>query len=88
MSQTKVVQKMETHILCSVNFFRKIVQFMRCGKMWWQKNARKNIPAPMHPRPRPPHTHKYVILLLFHGYNGFVNAPQCYVYMYIACLVQ
>jgi len=27
----------------------------------------------------------YVILLLFHGKNGYTNTPQCY--MYAACLV-
>jgi hypothetical protein len=26
-------------------------------------------------------------LLLFHGNYGYANAPQCYVYTYIACLV-
>jgi len=26
--------------------------------------------------------------MLFQGNNGYVNAPQCYVYMYIACLVR
>jgi len=25
--------------------------------------------------------------LLFHGNDGYANAPQCYVYMYSACLV-
>ena len=30
---------------------------------------------------------EYVTLLLvFHGNSGFVNAPQCYVYMHISCL--
>ena len=33
MFQTNVVQKIKTHILCSVTFFPKIVPFMRyCGK--------------------------------------------------------
>jgi hypothetical protein len=27
------------------------------------------------------------MLLLFHGNNGYANSPQCYVYTYIACLV-
>jgi hypothetical protein len=30
---------------------------------------------------------EYVILLLLHGNNGYTNAPQCYVYKFIACLV-
>jgi len=25
--------------------------------------------------------------MLYHGSNGDMNAPQCYVYTYIACLV-
>jgi len=30
---------------------------------------------------------EYVILIAFHCNNGCTNAPQCYVYTYIACLV-
>ena len=30
---------------------------------------------------------EYVIFLLFHGNNGYANAPRCYVYTYIACYV-
>jgi hypothetical protein len=26
--------------------------------------------------------------MLSHSYNDYANAPQCYVYTYIACLVQ
>jgi hypothetical protein len=29
----------------------------------------------------------YVYLLLFHGNSGYLNAHQCYIYMYIPCLV-
>jgi len=25
--------------------------------------------------------------LLLHCKNGFANAPQCYVYVYVACLI-
>jgi len=31
---------------------------------------------------------EYVILMLFHCSNGCTNAPQCYVYTYIACPVR
>jgi len=33
-------------------------------------------------------THIMQLLLLFHCNNGCTNAPQCYVYTYISCLVQ
>jgi hypothetical protein len=28
------------------------------------------------------------VVLLFHGNIGYTNAPQCYVYMCIACLIK
>jgi hypothetical protein len=31
---------------------------------------------------------KYVILTVFSGNGGYANAPECYVYKYIACLVE
>jgi len=34
MFHTSVVEKIKTHILCSVNFFLKLALFMRCGKVW------------------------------------------------------
>jgi len=30
---------------------------------------------------------EYVIINAFPGQNGYVNEPECYVYMYNACLV-
>jgi hypothetical protein len=33
------------------------------------------------------HTQNMYYLLLFHGNNSYANAPQCYVYKNIACLV-
>jgi len=30
---------------------------------------------------------QYVIVMLFHGNNGYANAPKCYLYTYIAPLV-
>jgi hypothetical protein len=36
MFQTKVVEKLETHILYSITFFPKIMPFMRYGgKIWY-----------------------------------------------------
>jgi len=34
MFQTNVIEKIKTHILCSINFFTKIVPVMRCGKIF------------------------------------------------------
>jgi hypothetical protein len=32
-------------------------------------------------------THSEYEIRLFHGKNGYANAPHCYVYTYIACLI-
>jgi len=32
-------------------------------------------------------SHNMLYLLLFHGNNGYTNMLECYVYMYITCLV-
>ena len=34
------------------------------------------------------HTPNMLYFLLFHATNGYVNAPQCYIYMYTAGLVR
>jgi hypothetical protein len=39
MFQTKVVEKVETHILYSVTFFPKIVPLMRCVKIWYSQTG-------------------------------------------------
>jgi len=31
---------------------------------------------------------EYVILMLFQWHSGYTNAPQCYVFTYIACPVR
>jgi hypothetical protein len=53
-------------------------------------HARKHTPAPVHPQPQPhaharppPPTHTHTDMydfLLFHGYGGFVNAPEFTLY--------
>jgi len=80
MFQTKVVEKIKTHILCSVPIFenREVYE-----KMW--KNTVERGRAQMTiwrmriacwiPKATDTHTH----LLLFYGNNGYANAPQCYV---------
>jgi len=30
---------------------------------------------------------EYATLIVFHGNSGFTNAPQCYVYTHVVCLV-
>ena len=32
-------------------------------------------------------THSEYVIRIFHGTSGYANAPHCYVYTYIACLV-
>ena len=39
MFRTKVVEKVKTDILCSVNFFPKIMPCMWCGKIWYSQTG-------------------------------------------------
>jgi len=92
MFQTEVVEKFETHILCLVTLFRK-------PWLLWD-NVKKITVEPVRPQtktwrilisrwvPKSTDTHtEYIIFLLVSCYNGCRNAPECYVYKYIACLV-
>jgi hypothetical protein len=96
MFKTKVVEKIKTHILCSITFFRKSCLLRdnveKYGRTW--QTTHYNIMLRMRfacwiTKATDKHS-EYVILLLFHGNNGYANAPQCYVYMrvYISCLVE
>ena len=90
MVQKRVVEKTETHILCSVTFFvnRAVYEIM------WE-----NIVEPGRPRvalrmriscwvPKATIRHsKYVILTAFPLQQWITNAPQCYVYICNARLV-
>jgi hypothetical protein len=80
--QTKVVEKIKTHILCSVPFFNhvfyeiiwnNIVERGRPHMAMWRMWIACSIPEATN-------THsEYTILLLFHCNNGCMEAPQCYV---------
>jgi hypothetical protein len=89
MFHTKVVQKIKTHILCSVTFF-------------FENRTVYGIMENIVERGRPEmaicalqagylrlqtHAHNIRYILLFHGNNGYANAPQWCVYRHIACLL-
>jgi hypothetical protein len=83
MFQTKVVQKIKTHILYSVTYFRKSCRY---EIMWhsqtghrWQYNA-GYIRLKKHTQ------NKWHLLILYCN-NICTNAPQCNVYTYIVCIV-
>jgi len=37
--------------------------------------------------PKAKDTHSEYVILLFHSNNDYANAPSCYIYTYIACLL-
>jgi len=89
----KVVDKIKIYILSSITLQLKIMLFMRCGKIIARQATDDNIwcmyfaywitkATDTHT-----HTHNMLYLLLFHGNNGYTNTLECYVYMYITCLV-
>jgi len=91
-SEKKAVEKIKTHILCSVTFFPENLAV--CEIMW------KNIIEPGIPQMVIPHiccacwisaatdTHlEYVILIAFYSDDGYVNAPECFMYIYVASLI-
>jgi hypothetical protein len=80
MFRTKVVDKIKTHILCSVTFFQKSCHLWDNVEKYgtarqvtddniirYRKYARIEM-----------HTHIIYYLLHFHGNSSYVNAPQCY----------
>jgi hypothetical protein len=84
MFQTKVVEKIKTHILCSITFFLK-----SCC-LW--DNVEKYVTARQATDDniirrmrfecwitKATDTHSENVTLFFHGKNGYVNAPQYYV---------
>jgi hypothetical protein len=88
MFQTKVVEKIKTRFLCSITFFPETPSVY---KIMWKNMVLPDRPQMTNIILRlrcacwitkAPDTHlEYAILylLLFHGNNGFRNAPQCYV---------
>jgi hypothetical protein len=86
------VEKIKTRIFFFCNVLPTILPFMRkCGKIWcsrtdhrWQYGA-----CTLHAEclRLKIHSHNRLYLLIFHYNNGCTNAPLCYIYVYVACLV-
>jgi len=90
MCHTKVVEKIKTHILCSITFFRKSCR-------WW--DMWKNTAQPGRPQmtmwrmciacwvPKPTNIHsEYVILIDFPHQQWFHERASMLRYIYFACL--
>jgi hypothetical protein len=83
-------EKVKTHILCSVTFFfenlavyeimwKNIVQPDRSQMTIWRMHIACWIP-------KATETHsQYVILIVFHGNNGYANEPQFTLYVHCLC---
>ena len=74
MFQKKVVEKLKTHILCSVTFFFR--------KSYRLRDNVENMVQPDRPqttiqRMLQTHTQNMKYLLLFHSNNGYANTPRC-----------
>jgi hypothetical protein len=91
MFQTKVVGKVKTHFMFN-NFCSTVVIY----KIMWENSIEPDRPQMTIWRMRftcwvtkAKNTHTLGILniYLFPRQNGYANAPQFYVYTYIACLV-
>jgi len=84
----KFVEKIRTHILCLITFFffgnRTVYEIML--KYVLDPDIRPHILHAGYLRLQT-QTQNMKHLLLSHSKNGFANAPQCYVYTYIAFLV-
>jgi len=86
MFQTKVVQKIKTHILYYITFFDNLTVY----EIMW-----KNIAEPDRPQTtiwrmriacwltKATNTHSEYVMPIFHGNNGGTNAPRGY----ISCLI-
>jgi hypothetical protein len=83
MFQTKVVEKIKTHISCSVFFF-----FEKCAvyEILWKNVVERGRPQMTIWRmcnalwiPKATNTHNIEYILLFHCSSGCKNAPNCYV---------
>jgi len=87
MFQAKIVEKFKTHSLCTIDIFslKSYCLWDNVGKYCASRQATgDNI---VRPTPfacwinKAAYTHSdYITLLLFHGKNGYANAPQCDVY--------
>ena len=91
MLQTKVVEKLEAHILCSLSFFRKscrlwdnVEEYCRAGqpqvRVWRMRIACWT--------PKAATTHTGCVILTALSLQQWLNErAQCYVNTYIVCLV-
>jgi len=89
--QTKVVEKIKTHIVSSVTvYFRKLYRLWdTVEKIWYRLRGHtcQYDACALHVRLlRIPTLTIYNIYSFLHGNNGYVNAPHCYVYTNIARL--
>jgi hypothetical protein len=91
--RTKIVEKMKTHILCSVTFFRN-----SC-RLWYSmqeySTARRATDSNIIRRMRfacwitkATDTHSEYVMLHFHGTSVYANTPQCYVIRTLSCFLK
>ena len=86
----KLYKKIKTHSLCSVSIFPNTVPFMRkCVKIWHSRIGQKRQYNTAHAGLLRLQTHTRNINTYCFSTARMVNmnAPQCYVYTYFACLV-
>ena len=91
MLQTNAVEKIKTSILCLVTFFPEKLPF---NEIVWKNTVEQDRPHMTIWRMRfawwitkATDTYSEYVILILHGNSGYANAPHCYVYTYIACLV-
>ena len=90
MFQTKVLKKINTRHFTSINFFQQVLPFKRqCGKNGRARYVKDDNKAhALCMLDKATHTLRICnTCSLLHDNNGYANAPRCYVYTYIACLV-
>ena len=92
MVETKVVEKIKTHILCSVTFSRKSCRLWdnveKCGgarEVSDDDLIRRMYFACWITKAIEPHSEHAILLFL--GNSGYVNAPHCYVIWTLAALL-
>jgi len=82
MFQTEAVQKIRTRTLFSITFFFKSYRLWENVEKYYAVGQATDGNVIRHTRL------EYVILIAYHGNNGYANAPKCYVNTYTACLVK
>jgi hypothetical protein len=91
---TNVAEKIKTNTLCTITFFLKpcrlwdnLEKYGTAGQATDDNTIRRMRVACCITKARDKHA-EYVTLIVFPGNNGYANAPQFYVYTYIACLIK